>query len=100
MNILFITSGYPPSQVGGTELSTHALARGLQQYGHEVEVICADRWGEGPRYWNSEIRETYEGVRVTRLRMNWKLAPDPCRYLYDNPTVGTYLREYLMSARP
>jgi len=100
MNILFITHAYPPNHMGGTELSTHALARGLQRDGQEVQVICADRWGEGTRYWNGETQETYEGVPVTRLLINWKLAPDPCRYLYDNPEVGAYLGERLSSIRP
>lgn len=100
MNILFITLAYPPNHVGGTELSTHALARGLQRDGQEVQVICADGWYDGPRHWNGEIREVYEGVPVTRLLINWELAPDPCRYLYDNPLVGAYLYDYLSSARP
>ncbi|MCL4294786.1 MAG: glycosyltransferase family 4 protein [Anaerolineae bacterium] len=100
MNILLITLAYPPNHVGGTEMSTHTLARGLQQAGHNVQVICADGWYDGPHHWNGEIQDVYEGIPVTRLLINWKLAPDPCRYQYDNPLVGDYLHVYLSSARP
>lgn len=100
MHILLITLAYPPHHVGGTELSTHALARSLQRAGHKVQVICADGWYNGPRHWNGESHEVYEGVPVTRLLINWRLAPDPCRYLYDNPRVYAYLQDYLSSACP
>jgi glycosyltransferase involved in cell wall biosynthesis len=100
VNILFITHAYPPHHVGGTELSTHALVRGLQRGGHKAHVICAGGWGEGPRHWNGESQEMFEGVPVTRLLINWRRAPDPCRYLYDNPLVGAYLRKHLSSAHP
>lgn len=39
MKILFISAQYPPEAKGGGELSTHLLAQGLIQLGHEVLVV-------------------------------------------------------------
>jgi hypothetical protein len=68
---------HTPNHVGGTELSTHALARGLQQDGQEVQVMCADRWGEVPHHWNGEIRDVYEGIPVPRLLIDRAFGPYP-----------------------
>lgn len=100
MKLLYLTHAYPPNSTGGTELSTHAIARSMAGTGHEVRVLCADRWGEGPTYWNGESEDILEGVKVTRLHLNWQLAPDPCRYLYDNPQTAAYLEKYLATYRP
>lgn len=100
MNVLFLTLAYPPNSLGGTEMSTHAVARGLCRQGHLVHVICADRWGEGPEHWNGETQDVYEGVYVARLLINWKRAPDPCGYLYRNPWVAKYLHRWLLEQKP
>ena len=100
MKLLYLTHAYPPNSTGGTELSTHAIARSMAGAGHDVQVLCADRWGEGPAYWNGESEDFLEGVKVTRLHLNWQLAPDPCRYLYDNPQTAAYLEKYLAAYRP
>lgn len=39
MKILFISAQYPPEAKGGGELSTHLIAQGLLQLGHEVLVV-------------------------------------------------------------
>lgn len=100
MKLLYLTHAYPPNSTGGTELSTHAIARSMAGTGHEVRVLCADRWGEGPTYWNGEGEDILDGVKVTRLHLNWQLAPDPCRYLYDNPQTAAYLEKYLAAYQP
>ncbi|MEX0650102.1 MAG: glycosyltransferase family 4 protein [Candidatus Andersenbacteria bacterium] len=58
MKLLFLSGHYPPNTSGGGEISTHLIARGLVQAGHEVHVVC-----EGMRREDTEL----EGVHVTRL---------------------------------
>ncbi|MCU0489693.1 MAG: GNAT family N-acetyltransferase [Anaerolineales bacterium] len=100
MRLLYLTHAYPPNSTGGTELSTHAIAKSMAGAGHEVEVLCADRWGEGPAYWNGESKDVLDGVKITRLLLNWQLSPDPNRYLYDNPETAAYLEKFLATYRP
>lgn len=100
MRILYITHAYPPLSTGGTELSTQAMAQRMQAAGHDVRVLCAGKWGAGERYWNGESRDVVDGIAVTRLQINWSLASDPNRYLYDNPHVAVYLEGYLAAYQP
>jgi glycosyltransferase involved in cell wall biosynthesis len=37
---------------------------------------------------------------VRWLNVNWKRAPDPNRYLYENPRLADQVREYLLETRP
>ena len=47
MKILFLSAQYPPETKGGGELSTHLIAQGLQQLGHDITVVTdGDRRGE------------------------------------------------------
>jgi glycosyltransferase involved in cell wall biosynthesis len=65
MNVLQVTSRYPP-QTGGVETHVAELATGLRERGHEVTVFAADADGGGQR------RERRDGVDVRRFRA---LAP-------------------------
>jgi glycosyltransferase involved in cell wall biosynthesis len=58
MNILFLSSYYPPHTRGGGELSTHYIARGLQDADHTVSVIT-----NGP----AMSQETLDGIAIIRL---------------------------------
>lgn len=66
MKILFISALYPPQTRGGGELSTHYIAQGLINRGHEVRVITG---GDEP--------SQYEvgGVPVKRLALNLAAKP-------------------------
>ena len=60
MRVLQLVHQYPPEAVGGTELYTQALARGLAERGHQVAVFHRRPTpGIGQRSWMEE------GVRVT-----------------------------------
>ena len=48
LTIALLTVGYPPENTHGVARSTHTLARGLVELGHEVHVITAGS-GEGVR---------------------------------------------------
>jgi glycosyltransferase involved in cell wall biosynthesis len=92
---LYITHLYPPRHIGGTENYTHALARGLIARGHEAQVLCVEDWERGDAYWNGHTDDLLDGVCVRRLHLNWTKAPDANRYLYDNPLVADYVRQYV-----
>lgn len=96
MKVLFLTNGYPPRHVAGTEVSTAAVATALAQLGHEVAVACAGTWDVGPRPLNGSETNNEDGVAVTRFHLNWQRGPNPNRYLVDNPetalAVGKLIR--------
>src|SRR3989344_2421019 len=60
MRIIFISGQYPPQIKGGGEISTHLIAQGLAERGHEVKVIAEGRMGEDGGY---------EGIKVRRGRL-------------------------------
>ena len=100
MKILFIANGFPPHRWAGTETYTAGIAKAFHERGHLVHVLCAGRWEVGERYWNGWDDDCLDGIQVRRLNLNWKKAPDPFRYLYDNPVVGQHLQRYLEQLRP
>lgn len=100
MRILLATSFFPPQHRAGTENYTFGVASGLVKAGNEVRVLCAGRWADGRRYFNGHTDESYQGVSIRRLHLNWAKAPDPNRYLYDNPIVAKEVARYLTQIRP
>ena len=100
MKILLLSNGFPPHAWGGTESYTAGLAVELKARGHQVQVICGGTWHRGEAAFNGVEDSFYKGVPVRRLHLNWMRAPDPCKYLYDNPEVSAYLREYLRESPP
>jgi glycosyltransferase involved in cell wall biosynthesis len=100
MRVLFISSGFPPMQLGGTETYTAGLATALARRGHEVQVLCGGVWDSGSRYWNGITDEIHEGIPVRRVHVNWTLAPDPFRYLFDSPLASAFVRRQIEASRP
>jgi glycosyltransferase involved in cell wall biosynthesis len=66
MKILFISGLYPPNIRGGGELSTHCIAKGLVERGHDVSVITQGKQRE-------EV--VVEGVKVFRLPIELTAKP-------------------------
>lgn len=100
MKILFLCHFFPPTHTSGAENYTFNLAHAFVQQGHQVQVLCAGSWDRGERYWNGYTDETYAGIQVRRLQLCWHKAPDPNRYLYDNPVTAAHLRDWLAEIRP
>ena len=78
--------GFPPRQIGGTQLHTLDLALALQTRGHQVEAFCPERTGEDEagRMWTEEV----QGIRVHRLAVPEPArdpGPEDFRLTYDNP---------------
>lgn len=71
MKLLLCVHGYPPEEVGGTELATRRLAHGLARRGHQVLVLAgATARADSSEADVSEERDELEGssVRVLRCR--------------------------------
>ncbi len=100
MRIAIFGHFYPPTPCGGAGYYTAALAEGLQLSGQTVEVLCADRWGEGPKYFNGFIDENINQVQVRRLHVNWLKAPRPLDWLYDSPVLGEQAQHFLAEFKP
>ncbi|MEX2055011.1 MAG: glycosyltransferase, partial [Candidatus Andersenbacteria bacterium] len=66
MRILFLSSLYPPDTRGGGELSTHFIAQGLVERGHQVTVITT-----APKLRTSEL----DGVNIMRLPLPLTAKP-------------------------
>jgi glycosyltransferase involved in cell wall biosynthesis len=100
MRVAFLSHFYPPLHNAGIEHSTHGMARTLLASGHHVRVLCVARWTEGENYWQGYQEDTWEGVPVRRLNLNWMKAPDPNSYLYDNPVMAEQVRNFLTEFAP
>ena len=66
MKTVLLSAYYPPKTMGGAEISTHLLARGLVEKGNEVRVITVGDMEE-------EIR--LDAVNVMRLKIPLKEKP-------------------------
>ena len=100
MKLLYITNGYPPNRWAGTETYTAGIAEGFKIQGNKVNVICVGKWQEGHQYFNGISIGEHNGVPVHRLDFNWAKAPDPFKYLYNNPVTAGLIKGYLSDLKP
>ena len=100
MRILYMTHFYPPAPCGGAGYYTAALAENFGKAGHETRVLCAGRWQEGGQHFGGFDDDVCSGVSVRRLHLNWRLAPQPFDYLYDNPRLDEAVQLYLNEYQP
>ena len=76
------------------------MASAMVNCGHEAFVLAAGAWTEGKQYFAGYRDTVYRGIRIRRLDINWRLAPEPFKYLYDNPVTARQLENYLQQVRP
>lgn len=100
MRILFVSNFYPPDSLGGVQLYTHGLAVQLKNLGHEVQVICVGNWDSGTAAYNGVTNDVHEGIPVRRVHLNWRLAPEPFRFLYNNPFSANAMGKILAEFKP
>jgi len=98
--ILLVVDVYPPARVGGATVYTVNLAEQLVKMGLEAEVLCAGSWESGEAHFNGMTEETRNGVKIYRIYLNWRKAPAPFDYLYDNVTLAPVFREFLLEHHP
>lgn len=101
MRVLLTAHGYPPRQIGGTQLHTQDLALALAARGHAVDVLCPGRPepGEGQGW----AVETVHGVAVHRLLLP-PSPPDPdpedFRRTWHDPRAEAAFRELAARLAP
>lgn len=100
MRILLITHFFPPRHSAGTENYTLGLAKELISRGHTVSVLCAEDWNSGDSYWNGVTHDTYQGVNVHRVHLNWTKAAASNRVLFDSPIVENWVDDFLFELKP
>lgn len=82
MNILQVCNHFPPSSLGGVEVYTYHLSRGLLRNGHTVHVFCRTSDVNRPDY--ELIEEEFEDIHVIRVNNNFQNLTD---------FTGTYMDE-------
>jgi len=92
MNVLMVTIGYPPEQVGGTEIYVAGLVEELRQRGHACTVAYLDSFAEpgGPEV-RIDSRE-HEGIPVRIVRAN------TARFALESMVFDATLRKVLLGA--
>jgi glycosyltransferase involved in cell wall biosynthesis len=97
VRVHLIVHRFPPEGMGGTELYTLHLARGLIAGGHQVTVLTHAE-GEGA---DLVIRQdVYDSIPVRRLAFTPDTAGDPVRDEYDNRRVAAAVRRLWEAERP
>jgi len=100
MRLLFATHDFGLDRIGGTEVLTLNLVRGLRDLGHDVAVVCADNHADVAPGRIETSDERCDGTPVHRLRFDWRKASDPFAWLYDNPAVPPVIERYVERHRP
>lgn len=95
MRILHVIHQYLPDAVGGTEVSTHHLARELQARGHAVAVFFPEP-GQAPAL----MRDSYEGVPVYRAGATWREAVGRVRASFGDRALEVAFAQALDDFRP
>ena len=97
MKILIVSHGFPPSELGGTELYSYNLAKSLSNKGMEVSVFTKMTRPLSGRNINTEgyVCEDFEGLRVLR-------AIDSSNNLREflNPYVSKTFRNVILKEMP
>lgn len=96
MRILLVTHFFPPFHNAGTENYTFGLAKAFLNKGHEVQVLCAEDWGNGDGYWNGVTQDVFEDISVHRIHLNWLKASNPNKVLYDSFPVEKWLDRFFV----
>ena len=100
MKILYITNGFPPLRWAGTETYTASIAKEITNLGASVQVLCCGDWQNGDIYCCGYDDDVYNGLPVRRIHLNWIKAPDPSKYLYNDPVIRKFLSQYLEEIQP
>jgi glycosyltransferase involved in cell wall biosynthesis len=100
LRITYVVHQFLPRYFTGTEQYTFAVARAMQERGHDVDVWSLDpQFGEADELWH-EDRETVEGLPVTRFRHWMMLTRDFARHEHAHPLAAARFGRHLDERRP
>jgi len=93
MKIVFLHDGFPPQNFGGSVISTHEIAMGMKNAGHEVFVITTCRKEDEA----GEVN--YNGLKIFTIASNYRARWRAYVGLYNAPVIRK-LEEILKSVKP
>ena len=91
MRVLFVTNGFPPSEIAGTEILARRVAKHFLGNGHEVTVFA-------PAYSHEQENDSWvEGIRIHCVP-----RPSGSRYsfTYLDGAVDLKFASFLLEAKP
>ncbi len=100
LRITYVVHQFLPKYFTGTEQYVFAVAKAMQQRGHDVEVYCLDPDFAEREPFYEENREVVEGLPVVRFRHWMHLGRDFQRLEYHHPYVGLRFSDYLKARQP
>jgi glycosyltransferase involved in cell wall biosynthesis len=95
VRVLLVVHGFPPAQLGGTELHTAALAGSLAEAGHEVFVFAGNRHYEPERRLVRDVSTGGLQVRVADVPITEDFA-----FKVEDPWVRGEFERYLDEVEP
>lgn len=95
MKILHVLHGFAPEFTGGTERTVEAIARSMQQSGHEVLIVCGSLEAGLP---HEPTEIDHDGLRVIRLHRD-DLYHDSWDKAFA-PETSLAFRKLLLRERP
>jgi glycosyltransferase involved in cell wall biosynthesis len=99
MKVVIPVHHFLPHYASGVELYTYRLARWLLRHGHTVGVVCVESIAEGGREPHC-VEDVYENIPVYRLHFNLDAVPDPFRWQFWNPEIGSWFKQFLDRMQP
>jgi len=99
LRLLLVVHGYPPTFKAGAELRAQRTARGLVVRGADVRVLCVESTRARGHATGEEDREE-DGVQVRRLYLDLDAVPDPFKWSYDNPRIGSATAQIIEEWKP
>jgi len=97
MKILIVTHGFPPSEIGGTELYSYNIAKSLSDLGIEISVFTRlTRSLSGKDTYNDGyISENFEGLKVFRTVDSTNNVRE-----FLNPYVSATFKNIILQEKP
>lgn len=99
MKVILVSHHFPPHYNAGGEQYAYRIAKGLQQQGHDVEIVCIESISTGTL---TPVCKTapYDNLMVHRLYFDLRQAPDQLEWRFRNPELGRWLKEFLQKSQP
>ncbi len=99
MKIALLTHKLNPPLIGGVDVYTDRLGRGLMRLGHEIVYLAFDSSGEGQEI-VVQADKHHDGTAVHRILFNFDSLPKETFDTVYNPDMGRVTRQILSKEKP
>jgi glycosyltransferase involved in cell wall biosynthesis len=94
MRVLFVTNGFPPSEIGGTEVLARNVGRRFLENRDEVIVFA-------PAYSHEQENDSLvEGMRIHRVPVPGRKVREVVSFSYVDGAVDLKFASFLLEAKP